>query len=98
MRGLFPWAGVSDEDGFVRRTERIWRLGTAGFGTPENMGLPRLLEQLAADQRAADLARSSNPIHADIPVSVLGIQRSAGISDADEEFLTLAKFHVHRLG
>ncbi len=38
MRGLFRWAGVSDEDGFVRSTERIWRLGAAGFGTPESQG------------------------------------------------------------
>ncbi len=38
MRGLFRWAGVSDEDGFVRRMERIWRLGAAGFGTPGNEG------------------------------------------------------------
>ena len=38
MRGLFRWAGVSDEDGFVRRMEWIWRLGAAGFDTPENVG------------------------------------------------------------
>ncbi len=38
IKSLFRWAGVSDEDGFVRRMEWIWRLGAAGFGTPENMG------------------------------------------------------------
>ncbi len=38
VNGLFRWAGVTDEDGFVRRMERIWRLGAAGFGTPENNG------------------------------------------------------------
>ncbi len=38
MRGLCRWAGVSSEDGFVCRMERIWRLGTAGFGTPESQG------------------------------------------------------------
>ncbi len=38
MRGLCRWAGVSGEDGFVCRMERIWRLGTAGFGTPESQG------------------------------------------------------------
>ena len=38
MKGLFRWASVSDEDGIVRRVERIWRLGAAGFGTPENEG------------------------------------------------------------
>ncbi len=38
MRGLCRWAGVSDEDGFVRRMERIWRLGAADFGTPESQG------------------------------------------------------------
>ncbi len=38
MRGLFGWASVSGEDCFVRRMERIWRLGAAGFGTPENEG------------------------------------------------------------
>ncbi len=29
MRGLFRWAGVSSEDGFVCRIEGIWRLGAA---------------------------------------------------------------------
>ncbi len=38
MRSLFRWAGVSDEDGFVRRMERIWRSGCEGFGTPESQG------------------------------------------------------------
>ncbi len=37
-QGFVPLGCVSDEDGFVRRMERIWRLGAAGFGTPENEG------------------------------------------------------------
>ncbi len=38
IKSLFRWAGVSDEDGFVRRMEWIWRLGAAGFGTRGNEG------------------------------------------------------------
>ena len=38
MKGLCRWAGVSDEEDFVRRTERICRLGAASFGTPESQG------------------------------------------------------------
>ncbi len=38
ITSLCRWAGVSDEDGFVRRMEWIWRLGAAGFGTRGNEG------------------------------------------------------------
>ncbi len=31
MKGLCCWAGVSGEEGFVCRMERVWRLGSSGF-------------------------------------------------------------------
>ena len=65
MRGLFRWASISDEDDFVRRMERIWRLGAAGFGTPGNEGPCRGLNVgcWGLSRRAGDVAGESVVSH-----------------------------------